>query len=71
MNAAFGPQKYTATGYRMNNGLPIFFYLKTALFPLFKQCCHGYMYDLYQKMEEQNVNLLAFSSAVKFGSQGA
>lgn len=71
MDAMFGTQKYTATGYRMNNGQPIFYYNKTALFPMFKQCCHGIMRDIYDIMDRQAIDMLMFESAVKFGSQGA
>jgi len=66
--AMFGTQKYTATGYRMNNGQPIFYYNKTALFPLFKQNSFGLMFDLYNKMKEQDVHMAMMTSAVKFGS---
>jgi hypothetical protein len=51
MDAMFGTQKYTATGYRMNNGQPVFYYNKTALFPMFKQCCHGLIRDIYDIMD--------------------
>lgn len=69
-DALFGTQKYTATGYRMNNGYPIFSYLKTALFPLFRQIAYGRTLDILNQMDKDNVHLLAFESAVKFGSQG-
>lgn len=69
-DALFGTQKYTSTGYRMNNGYPIFFYLKTALFPMFKQIAYGKTLDLLRQMEKDNTHLVPFESGVKFGSQG-
>lgn len=70
-DALFGTQKYTSTGYRMNNGYPIFYYNKTAIFPMFRQCVSGKMLDLYKLMQDQGVHLVMMESAVKFGGQGA
>ena len=69
-DALFGTQKYTATGYRMNNGQPITYYTKSAFFPLFRQNAHGKTKDILDKMEQDNVMMLCFESAKKFGSQG-
>jgi hypothetical protein len=66
-DALFGTQKYTSTGYRMNNGYPIFYYNKTAIFPMFRQCVSGKMLDLYKLMQDQGVHLVMMESAVKFG----
>lgn len=69
-DAMFGIQKYTATGYRMNNGQPITYYTKSAFFPLFPQIAHGRTKDILDKMQEDTVMMLCFESAKKFGSQG-
>lgn len=69
-DALFGTQKYTATGYRMNNGFPTFYYIKSAFFPLFRQNAYGRTKDILDKMMEDNVHMLCFESAVKFGSEG-
>lgn len=69
-DALFGTQKYTATGYRMNGNQPIFYYNKTALFPLFKSISYGRTGNILDQMDKDGVHMLMFESAVKFGSQG-
>lgn len=70
MDALFGTYKYTATGYRMNNGLPIEYYHKSAYFPIFKQNAHGVTKDMLNQMNKDGVHVLLFESAVKIGGQG-
>ena len=70
-NALIGTQKYSAFGYRMQNGIPVHFYNKFALFPIFKGIAYGFTRNLYNKMVEGNVDMVMFDSAVKAGSQDA
>lgn len=80
MDAMLGAQKYTAYGYRMNNGFPEFYYNKTALFPMFRQLCTTpklkAIYDQMTKSDPLNpndkpVDMLMFKSSVKVGSRGS
>ena len=77
LDLVVGTQKYSAYGYRYQNGLLIPYYNKMALFPLFKSIATGQMADIYEKMQDtQNggankVDMLMMNSAVKMGSQGA
>lgn len=70
-NALIGAQKYSAFGYRMQNGLPVHFYNKYALFPIFKGISYGFTAELYKKMNdpEYGVDMVMMSSAVKVGNQ--
>ena len=72
-NALISTQKYSAFGYRMEYGIPVHFYDKFALFPVFKGMSYGLMYDLYEKMndKEGGADMVMFTSAVKSGSEGA
>ena len=72
-NALISTQKYSAFGYRMEYGIPVHFYNKFALFPVFKGMSYGLMYDLYEKMndKEGGADMVMFTSAVKSGSEGA
>ena len=70
-DALLGTQKYSAFGYRMQNGLPVHFYNKFALFPIFKGIAYGFTRNLYNKMVEGGVDMVMFDSAVKSGSQDA
>lgn len=72
-NALISTQKYSAFGYRMENGTPIHYYNKYALFPVFKGIAYGFMRNLYEKMNdiENGVDMVMFTSAVKAGSRGA
>jgi hypothetical protein len=54
----------------MNNGFPTFYYIKSAFFPLFRQNAYGRTKDILDKMIEDDVHMLCFESAVKFGSEG-
>ena len=66
-----GTQKYTAYGFRKQNGVLVPYYNKTALFPLFKQLASGNTAKLYAKMKKDGVDMVMFNSAVKVGSQGS
>lgn len=72
VNALIGAQKYSAFGYRMQYGLPVHFYNKYALFPLFKGINYGFTSILYDKMTdpENGVDMVMMESAVKVGQQG-
>lgn len=72
-NALISTQKYSAFGYRMQNGIPVHYYHKYALFPVFKNISYGFMKHVYDKMNdaENGVDMLLFDSAVKSGSQAA
>ncbi len=72
-NALISTQKYSAFGYRMQNGIPVHFYDKFALFPVFKGIAYGFMQNLYEKMndKENGVDMVMMHSAVKAGSQAA
>ena len=72
-NALISTQKYSAFGYRMQNGTPVHFYNKFALFPIFKGISYGFLKHLYDKMNdpENGVDMCMMQSAVKAGSQGA
>ena len=70
-DALISTQKYSAFGYRMQNGIPVHFYDKFALFPMFKGISFGFSRDLYDKMVKDGVDMVMFNSAVKSGSQGA
>lgn len=71
--AMISTQKYSAFGYRMENGIPVHYYNKYALFPVFKGISYGFMKNLYEKMNdaENGVDVVLFTSAVKAGSRGA
>ena len=66
-----GTQKYTAYGFRKQNGVLIPYYNKTALFPMFKALCTGKTAKLYDKMKKEGVDMVMLNSAVKVGSQGS
>ena len=66
-----GTQKYSAYGFRSQNGVLVHYYNKTALFPLFPSIAFGRMHDIYQKMQDEDVDMVMMDSAVKVGSQGA
>ena len=72
-NAMISTQKYTAFGFRMENNVPVHFFNKYALFPIFEGMSYGFTRVLYEKMnDEQNpVDMVMFESAVKSGSEGA
>lgn len=70
--------KYTAYGFRDHiiNGqeysqISVPYYNKYALFPLFKCVASGKMGQIYQKMLDEDVDMLMLTSAVKVGSCGA
>jgi hypothetical protein len=52
----------------MQNGIPVHFYDKFALFPMFKGISFGFSRDLYDKMRKEGVDMVMFNSAVKSGS---
>jgi hypothetical protein len=72
------PTKYTAYGFRphTSNGsqvsdVAVAYYNKFALFPIFPCMATGKMNTIYQKMVDEEVDMLLMTSAVKVGSQGA
>ena len=70
MNSLIGTQKYSAYGYRMQNGVPVHFYNKYALFPIFEDIAYGITKILYDKMNDPKygVDMVMMTSAVKVGS---
>ena len=69
--SVIGTQKYTAYGFRKQNGVLVPYYNKTALFPLFKSLCTGKTAQLLDKMTKEEVDMVMLNSAVKVGSQGS
>lgn len=72
--ALLGAQKYSAYGYRIDEStgdIPVHYYNKFALFPLFPQIATGFSSDILKKMEEDGIDMLMMHSAVKTGSQEA
>lgn len=74
MNAlGMGAEKYSAYGYRMtgesDEQVPVHYYNKFALFPLFKRMTSGFTAAILSKMEEDGVDMLMMHSAVKNGSE--
>lgn len=67
--SVIGAQKYTAYGYRFQDGLAVPYYNKMALFPMFKNMCTGNMAKLYNAVKAQGVDMIMINSAVKVGSQ--
>jgi hypothetical protein len=55
----------------MQGDVPVHYYNKFALFPLFKAMAYGFTQDLYNQMEKDGVDMVMFDSAVKSGSEGA
>ena len=73
-DALLGAQKYSAYGYRIDEStgdIPVHYYNKFALFPIFPQIATGFTSDILSKMEEQGIDMLMMHSAVKTGSQEA
>ena len=70
-NALLSTEKYSAFGYRVEDGLPIHYYNKFALFPIFDTIAYGFTKNLLDKMNEANVDMVMFDSAVKAGSENA
>ena len=75
LNALIGAEKYSAYGYRMLNisgeSIPVHYYDKFALFPIFPQFAYGFSSALLQKMQDQTIDMLMMHSAVKTGSPEA
>lgn len=75
--AIIGTQKYSAYGYRINaatDEIPVHYYNKFALFPLFKFMATGFTADLYRKMQEGDeqgrpIDMVMMHSGVKTGSE--
>lgn len=70
--------KYTAYGFRDHtlNGedcsdVAVAYYNKYSLAPLFACMATGNMHNIYQKMQDEKVDMLLMTSAIKIGSQGA
>jgi hypothetical protein len=70
--------KYTAYGFRdhatngeKHSNISVPYYNKYALFPLFKCVATGKMGKIYDKMLNEEVDMLMMTSAVKVGSCGA
>lgn len=72
-HAMISTQKYVAFGFRMENDVPVHFFDKYALFPIFEGISYGFTHSLYEKMNdpENPVDMVMFESAVKSGSEGA
>lgn len=74
VDALIGTQKYSAYGYRINDAtgdIPIHYYDKFALFPVFKCMATGFTSAVYDKMDEQEIDMIMMHSGVKTGSEGA
>lgn len=71
LTSVIGNQKYTAFGRRLQNGTSVPYYHKMALFPIFDCIATGKMRNVYDKMQEQGVDMLLIKSAVKVGGEGA
>lgn len=75
--AIIGTQKYSAYGYRINaatDEIPVHYYNKFALFPLFKFMATGFTADLYRKMQDGDeqgrpIDMVMMHSGVKTGSE--
>ena len=67
--SVIGAQKYTAYGYRFQDGIAVPYYNKMALFPLFKNMCTGNMAKVYDAAKKQGIDMIMINSAVKVGSQ--
>ena len=73
-DALIGAQKYSAYGYRIDEStgdIPVHYYNKYALQPLFPQMATGFTADILRKMETEGVDMLMMQSSVKTGSQEA
>ena len=73
-DALLGAQKYSAYGYRIDSStqdIPVHYYNKFALFPIFPQIATGFTANVLKKMQEDGVDMLMLDSAVKIGSQDA
>lgn len=67
-----GAQKYSAFGHRNDDylgSLLIPYYNKMALFPIFPSIAMGDMGKVYNKMINEEVDMLLFDSAVKIGNK--
>lgn len=71
LTSVIGNQKYTAFGRRQQNGTTVPYYHKMALFPIFDCIATGKMRNIFDKMKEQNIDMLLVNSAVKVGSEGS
>lgn len=73
MTTVIGTQKYTAFGRREHSvtGIPITYYNKYALFPIFKSMATGKLMNVYNAVVNQGVDMLMINSAVKVGSEGS
>lgn len=73
VTSVIGSQKYTAFGRRKHagTGVQVTYYNKMALFPIFKCIATGKMWNIYNKMLDQKIDMLMVNSAVKVGSQGS
>ena len=73
VTSVIGSQKYTAFGRRRHpkTGVQITYYNKMALFPMFQCISTGRMQNIFNKMKEQEIDMLMVDSAVKVGSQGS
>ena len=68
-----GSQKYTAFGRRTHSktGIQVSYYNKMALFPIFRCIATGRMQNIFNKMKQQQIDMLMIDSAVKVGGQGS
>lgn len=68
--ALLSPEKYSAYGYRMEDGVPVHYYDKFALFPLFPAMATGFSKNVLDKMvnhEGGEIHMLMFDDAIKVG----
>lgn len=71
LTTVIGIQKYTAYGFRFQDGLAVPYYDKMALFPVFKNISTGGMANICDIMKRQGIDMLMIKSAVKVGGQEA
>lgn len=71
LTTVIGSQKYTAFGRRLQNNVSVPYYNKMALFPIFDCIATGKMKNIFDKMKQQGIDVLAINSAVKLGSEGS
>lgn len=71
LTTVIGSQKYTAFGRRSEDGVSTPYYNKMALFPIFDCIATGKMKNIFDKMKQQGIDVLAVNSAVKLGSKGS
>lgn len=71
VTTVIGTQKYTAYGFRFQEGKSVPYYNKMAIFPVFKCMATGKMAKIYKAMQDQEIDMMMMKSAVKTGSQNS